>query len=169
MVFFYYNSINVQDNAPLTKGVDPLEVWMICCNLMVFAALTEYGLILFVKFRKPMSSENKNTISGAQKHARSGGDNMEKPNMNTGVSTVSSKLFAPRHQLKATEKDDGCAMYDKAHCPDTIQMVVKKIDLFSLVVFPVAFFLFIIAYVSYYGGLMLKDDPVQNAYHTLIL
>ena len=41
--------MQVDSVAPHAKGVTALEMWMLSCVMMVFAALCEYGLVLLVK------------------------------------------------------------------------------------------------------------------------
>ena len=49
---FSFISIEVQKSVPVVKGACALELWMLGCVIMVFAALGEYGLILFLTFRR---------------------------------------------------------------------------------------------------------------------
>ena len=42
----------MQSSAPESHGMDAMEIWITVCNLMIFAALCEYALVLFIRFRR---------------------------------------------------------------------------------------------------------------------
>ena len=44
--------MEVTSATPRTKGVNGIQSWMLGCTVMVIAALSEYGVILFIKFMK---------------------------------------------------------------------------------------------------------------------
>ena len=57
---FLQISINVNISTPHTSGMTAIELWMIMCVVMVFAALCEYGvLIRIASNKKKIKPQNK--------------------------------------------------------------------------------------------------------------
>ena len=50
---YFSVSVNLRSSMPHTSGVNAIGILMIACIIMVFAALIEYGLILFFMINKP--------------------------------------------------------------------------------------------------------------------
>ena len=45
-------SMDALSSAPMSNGANAINIWMLGCVVMVFAALCEYGVILFIKSRQ---------------------------------------------------------------------------------------------------------------------
>ena len=107
---FYFTSIDVESSAPESHGLDAIEIWMIACNLMIFAALSEYGLVLFIMFKKTKVIGKKN--KKRRQCNRVGGNSVDGGKNNVDEGSVTE----------------------------------RKIDLISLILFPIAFSIFISIY-----------------------
>ena len=144
LMLSYIFSLDVSRSAPESQGVKSIELWMVYCLCMVFAALSEYGIVLYVKFRKPTTTQKVSHKTGIQKvwgNDSRVGENIV--NVNTmGSSHEASKAIFKRHDAKecdATQDANGKSL-------DTTVLLCKKIDTISLFLFPTAFFSFLAIY-----------------------
>ena len=120
---------------------------MVYCICMVFAALSEYGVVLLVKFRNPPAIKKSSRKKGIQKALENDGCGDNIVNVNTmGNSHGASKVFFKRH----AEKDYDASPHATETSLDTTVGLCKKIDTISLFLFPAAFFCFLVIYYILY-------------------
>ena len=62
-LIFYHFSVDVKSSSPPSTRVNALGFWMICCVVMVIAALSEYGLILIIKFKEKIPLQKINHMA----------------------------------------------------------------------------------------------------------
>ena len=66
-MYIFLLSINVNLSTPHTSGMTAIELWMIICIVMVFAALCEYGILLRIASKRnevrPKSRSQKRIFS----------------------------------------------------------------------------------------------------------
>ena len=79
---FYFNSIQVNLSSPQADSVNAVEIWMLCCVVMVYAALSEYGLILSIKFGKGIPLEKINHRPKCPNHTGNTDHNSKQPTSN---------------------------------------------------------------------------------------
>ena len=104
---------------PNTSGIGAIGVWMLACIIMVFAALIEYGIILFLMTKKQNSSIQ---ING------------------NVINTVST------FDIDAKNSN---AMKNGANVPDNDiihDIILQRVDTISRFMFPVIFLAFVSVY-----------------------
>ena len=112
--------------APKSPGMDAMEIWIIVCIIMIFASLCEYALILVVKFKKPsLIGDIQKMENAGQNYSIQNKDNMSK-------------------QSKVAFEDQQKRNLNGAN------MIERKIDRVSLMLFPVVFFVFIFIFFMKY-------------------
>ena len=137
-------SIDVNLTSPMAKGVNALEIWMLCCMLMVFAALSEYGLILLIKFIKNIPLEKINhRLKSASVITNYGLDlNLHNSNRND---------TDDGNNPSAHEEDGDVNVEQDTRNLNGVLLVLQKVDFVSMIIFPIVFFLFLFLYYSYYS------------------
>ena len=132
-------SIDVQKSAPVVEGACALELWMLGCVIMVFAALGEYGLILFLTFRR-----------GTQFASKYGRVNDSKGIENDDSwKSTDTNIFTRRAKVGHTrgfENHSKTTSRSMSTKYDTLAHELKLIDSVSLIIFPVVFGVFVIGY-----------------------
>jgi hypothetical protein len=121
------------------------EIWMMFCVIMVFGALAEYGIIIFLKFRKSTHLVNIRT-SPAHKDQKNKFDESTLRNNSTEGDCTSHTL---RHILKdnhAGKKDLRSAKNVTTEKDHAKYGEYRRLDLFSLILFPSVFFCFVATY-----------------------
>ena len=148
-LFFF--SIQVNSSSKPRKGINAIEMWMLFCVVMVFAALTEYSLILMIKFMKgiPMQYLNHLKLDSNyvihNENALKNKNTMKKDTLVDGVQH--SQTF------DITKKKNGFIAEDITNASNEIKSTIlflRKLDLLSLLIFPIIFFLFISIYLFIY-------------------
>ena len=120
---------------PNTNGVNAIGVWMISCIIMVFGALTEYGIILSVTSKKGYSEDSSGDNLNDLK-SRTRGESRKNENTLQCVCKVDKQT---------QRKDDTQRPNNTGVSKDKI---MERIDEISLIIFPTIFILFIIVYLS---------------------
>ena len=120
---------------------------------MVFAALFQYGMILFVKFRKLEKNQVDSQTNGIQgPHAN---DNSRRNHLN--LNRVGHSDGASRSA--SAQEDEKCGAVEKAveqwknataSSLDSTVLLCRKIDYISLFLFPATFFFFLVIYFLLY-------------------
>ena len=105
---------------PNTSRISAMGIWMIGCKIMVFGALTEYGILLFLTIM------SKNT---------------ETP-LDQKMSALGFEIKDRTHIEEGTKKH--CR---KIEINNT--MLMTKLDSISLFMFPIIFIIFIVVYVFF--------------------
>ena len=114
---------------------------------MVFAALSEYSLILFIKFRKSAPIQKDSHKTGIQ----TGIGNNDGGKNNFHVDTMGrSKGGGMAVIAHHDEKDCDTSLQATTNDLDTTSLVLKKIDCISLFLFLVTFSLFLVIYFVLY-------------------
>lgn len=128
---------------PNTSGVNAIGIWMIACIVMVFGAITEYGIILYITFNKRTLAKIINNKATPCNHK----DDCSKRGITTHGSTDNEKIFVVSQNTtgckteKRVQEDEQSNSNDNTH-----YMKLKMIDAVSLFMFPTAFLLFIVVY-----------------------
>ena len=136
-------SLDASHEAPESQGVNSIEIWIISCVLMVFAALSEYGLLLFIKFRKSAPIQKDSHKPGIQNGFRD--DNGGKNNFNINTMGHSKGQRSAVFPL-CDEKDRNTSHHATTSDLDTTLLILRKIDYICLYLFPITFSLFVIIY-----------------------
>ena len=139
-------SLDVSRSAPESQGVDAIEIWMLLCICMVFAALFEYGMILFVKFRKFEKNQKDSQTNGIQgAHANDDGRSI-----NFNVNRVGHSDGASRAASAQEDEKCGGPIHVTGSNLDPTVLLCRKIDSISLFLFPVTFSFFLAIYFVLY-------------------
>ena len=131
-------------SIPRAKHCNGIQIWMLGCTMMVIAALAEYGIILFIKFiaenHTKMENKNKN---GVKPKLKDDNEHMYPKQHNANNNTdVDSEILAKSRCLFARDKKEN------GDNPEFINNVsdYRIIDFVSLIVFPIAFLIFVMGY-----------------------
>ena len=153
-LFLFLTSMSLLNDAPEAKGANATDTWMISCVLMVFAALSEYGIILFIKF-KNVTAVGKGdhiplNISNSKLNTRN--DGMNQSFHGIKCSNCSVRIFATPRNLNIRKKQvDTADPKDATKNLDTAtDLLIRKLDLASLILFPIIFSVFITIYIYSY-------------------
>ena len=140
--------MQVNLSAPTAEGITAIGIWMLWCLIMVFAALCEFGMILWMKQRGMSYKHIKQEKEGnhhSMKHSKkvSIGFNYTNPcydgKVNQRLFEVQPKERKKERQLQGVN----CAATDDM---STLYLKLQRIDSIALVIFPMVFFVFIIVY-----------------------
>ena len=117
---------------------------------MVFAALPEYGLLLFIKRRQKI-------LILKDEHITSGSKDIGKPTNATthktnGAGNVKEKNVVNSQICNAWGTDRKSGEQDLVIGLDANDLVLKRMDSIAFVVFPIAFLLFIAVYCFSFVG-----------------
>ena len=127
--------------SPTAKGVNALELWMLGCLIMVFAALCEYGVLLFMKRRAVRCRLQGNP----QKQRRYLEDHIKADG--TIFSTTDLDITARVNKVYPKErKTHGASQQVARNSTDDMRDLSLKmlhLDFISLIVFPILFVVFI--------------------------
>ena len=110
------------------------SVWMVSCIIMVFSALSEYGVLLYIMTYK-LKNRNNNlcNLNGSNIHIISGSHDI-----------ISKMNTAIRKKDFLADQNDGTNLPE--HTTDTLNNKMKKIDSVSLILFPFVFLSFVVCY-----------------------
>lgn len=120
--------------TPRSQGVNALKVWMLGCTMMIIAALSEYGIILFMKGRLhhhlkclfALKCQNKRVATLKDKN-----ENEETRNQNI----ILQEFFVQEVARNGYNKKS-----------NEINESLRKLDYISLIIFPIMYCTFIIVY-----------------------
>ena len=130
---------------PNTNGVNAVGVWMVGCIIMVFSALTEYGILLYIMTYK-LKLQGNNCVC-----LNDGNDDR----IFVPMSTISSKNRNKRGTVFMTkemiQKNNGVTdqkRFKTASIANAMKQenMMRKIDSVSLFLFPLVFFCFSVVY-----------------------
>ena len=117
---------------------------------MVFAALSEYGLLLFIKRRqKILISKDDHITSGSEDIGNPTNATTHKAN---DAGNFKEKNFANSQMRKAWVTERKSRVQDLEVGLDANDLVLKRMDSISFVVFPITFLLFIAVYCFSFKG-----------------
>ena len=142
----YFHSVNLRPSIPNTSGVSAIGVWMIACIMMVFGALTEYGIILYftIKENNYASDHIRNNRNppeiacdlAVSERANYPNDNLE-----------DKKVYVLDKKTMTWIKQSGEKNEEKNNRAATIgDIILKNADSFSLIFFSSLFLPFTIFY-----------------------
>ena len=120
--------------TPRSQSVNALKIWMLGCTMMIIAALSEYGIILFMKGRLhhhlkcvfALKCKNKRVDIIKDKN-----ENGEAHNQNIIMQEFSVQEVARKGYNKKSNE---------------INESMRKLDYISLIIFPIIYLIFIIVY-----------------------
>ena len=144
IIFSVVISMDVGSSTPRAKRINGIQSWMLGCIVMVIAALAEYGIILLIKFLDENNLKIWENCKNIEKtKSKDANEDVYRKQQNKNDVTVDSGDTLAHHRLWfMREKNANVAsLEDKASTPN-----FRKIDSISLIVFPIAFFVFIMAY-----------------------
>ena len=134
-------------SSPKIDDMTALGIWMLACVVMVFGALAEYGIILFLMFRQSLhlkklcgnsikinSEENFEQIIQQSTEKKEISENFSK-NIKDNQSSVNFTDYRKDHF--------GHQHVDRPRA-------YRSLDLFSMKMFPTVFILFIVIYILYF-------------------
>ena len=150
-----FNSVissSLWSSMPNTNGICAIGIWMLACIIMVFSALIEYGIILFIMMKKQKSTTgNKCNMKRNNSFLKSNPLNVIKKTNGEKRSDkmfiVSPKTFEMNPQNKINTTD---GMKQSAFKEIDQELLLQKIDYVSLYIFPLSFLFFIAAYIIQY-------------------
>ena len=130
---------------PNTNGVNAVGVWMISCIVMVFSALSEYGLLLYIMtYQRKTKNNDKEILNSSNKNR-----------IFVPMATISSlnrneKDLVSENKESNQKQDD---LNDQNHADNPpmatetkLKNTMGKIDSISIFLFPLVFFSFIVVY-----------------------
>lgn len=130
---------------PNTNGVNGVEVWMVICIVMVFGALSEYGLLLYMMaYQLKTKNKHKDRLNDSK-------TNRIFVSMSTIRSQNRNEKDVGSANKESIQKQDDLSYQNHADNPATATEIklndtMKKIDSISLFLFPLVFLSFIILY-----------------------
>ena len=146
----FHHSTQGQALAPTAKGVNALEIWMLWCLIMVFAALCEYGMILLIKRRSIAARHHEKQ----QRERTCSEEHLTNMDGTIFDNTTPSNAGKNNRRLFVVCPNEGKAQgtaQQVAHLcstDDTTNLSLKllKIDSAALVIFPIVFAVFVVIY-----------------------
>ena len=140
--------MNLWSTMPKASGTNAIEIWMIACMLMVCGSILEYGVILFIMLKKESFSTTVKVNNSICKHD----DKIFKVIHSTDKRINNEGNNAALHNLAEHGKGNAFSRNDQNHNFDNKterhDIMLRKVDNASLIVFPIIFLLFIILYFS---------------------
>ena len=140
-------SMEVDRSSPRSKGVHGIKIWMLGCTVMIIAALSEYGIILFLKCRK----QHRMTVAricnnSAKKSIGSSKNKMEEDFINRSYPKIimvgqGESLDKPKRLFVSEVPGKIASNTFKGN-----DLNLRRIDFISLTIFPITFIIFIIFY-----------------------
>ena len=136
--------MNAKNSAPTSNGANAIDIWMLGCVIMVFAALCAYGMLLYMKRRPRISIPKISHTARQSKHLENPTNISSRKICNSGK--VNEENVGNAQILDAWDTD-----YKGVDHASAVEMIVKdmdvkRIDYISFVLFPIVFLVFIIAY-----------------------
>jgi hypothetical protein len=142
-----YLSMEVDRSTPRSKGVNGIKIWMLGCTVMIIAALSEYGIILFLKCRNQHTMTvprlcNKATqkSKGSPKHQKED-DFIHRPYPKI-IMVGQEELLDKTRRLFVSEGPEKIA----GNTFKRNDLKLRRLDFISLILFPMTFGIFIIFY-----------------------
>ena len=129
--------MDINSTAPKSEGTNAIEIWILYCILMVFSALMEYGLILWIKFygyKKIVANcppnENEHFCKCKILHSTDhvGGNDWTR---NEVGDILNNEMSNSTNNVRTTPIE---------------RFDVKTIDKVSIIIFPISFIVFNIVY-----------------------
>ena len=132
---------------PNTNGVNAVGVWLISCIIMVFGALSEYGVILYLMLKTFGNQPNSTNVRSVDILGDDEGcrystleNTKHKPKIATiSIDSIKRNGIDEQSFLKEVDKK---SKVDIAFQNDKL----RQIDSMALMIFPIVFFLFIVGY-----------------------
>ena len=120
--------------TPRSQSVNALKIWMLGCTMMIIAALSEYGIILFMKGR--LHHHLKTIFALKCKHKRV--DILKDKNENG--ETLNQNIIMQEFSVQEVARN---GVNKKSN---DINESLIKLDYISLIIFPIIYFTFIFVY-----------------------
>ena len=142
-----YLSMEVDRTSPRSKGVNGIKIWMLGCTVMIIAALSEYGIILFLKCQQQHNMTVARLCNNSTKKCRGiSKDKMEDDF--TNKSNLKIIMVGQAESLDNT-RDLFVGNFPERISSNTFKKndsKLRKLDFISLILFPITFVIFIIFY-----------------------
>ena len=120
--------------TPRSQSVNALKIWMLGCTMMIIAALSEYGIILFIRGRLRHHLKCLFALKCKNKRA----DILKDKNENG--ETRNQNIIMQESFVQDVARNE----YNKKY--NEINESLRKLDYISLIIFPIMYFTFIIVY-----------------------
>ena len=142
----YFHSVNLRPSIPNTSGVSAIGVWMIACIMMVFGALTEYGIILYFTIKENHYSSDHNCNNRNPPEIACDLADSERTNHQDDFLEY-KKVYVLDKKTMTWIKQSGEKNEEMSRKGATIgENILKKADSFSLILFSSLFLPFTIIY-----------------------
>ena len=121
---------------------------MLGCVVSVIGALLEYGMVLFIKFRHDnnIKIERTNKIEDRKKARGIKEEGNTKQCSKSHITTTAVETFSETRPAFVRQEDENGGL-DDTNIESTN---LRSLDFISLIVFPTAFFIFIMVYGLYF-------------------
>ena len=135
--------MEVDRSTPRSQGVNGLKIWMLGCTMMIIAALCEYGIILFMKFRSQYQPNCYLSMCGKETKTD------VKENVEHDKIQYENMMLEKSLKFDETKKGLFKQEITKKSCQNKLQWTdkgLRRLDFISLIVFPIVFSTFIVLY-----------------------
>ena len=143
-------SVNLWSSMPNTSGVNAIGIWMMACIVMVFGALTEYGIILYIMFNTQRSAQITN-YNGKHCNCKKEDDDSKSGTTINGR-TENEKEFVISQNTAGYQKESGVNSNEENKQFNSYgvmkDIALQKIDSVSLFMVPTVFILFTVVYIA---------------------
>ena len=161
-MLFSLNSIGSNMTGPNSRRVNALKCWMIFCIVMVFSALCEFGLILYIMFQSRIGKKKKRAskTDSSERTSRYLELNESKPIRSSSEPILSNNELKDYANLIRAHKGEGEAKYNQENnslsCHEenwdglnnnSNDLLCRNIDSCCLILFPILFISFTVAYI----------------------
>ena len=140
-----FTRTSLKTSAPQFQSMTVSGIWMMFCVIMVFSALAEYGIILFLKLRENMHLVNiRPPLSITDRNIKF--DESTLSNNSIGGKCASQTIS---HILEDNQEDKKVLQIAKnvtTKKDNAKYGEYRRLDLFSLILFPSVFFCFVTTY-----------------------
>ena len=142
--FAVYYSMEADRLTPRSQGVNALKIWMLGCTMMIIAALSEYGIILFMKCKSQHNLKFLSSVTCVNKtkdDIKESSKNDEKCYQNIVMLEEKDSFNKTKHLF--VQEIEKRRLINKTN---RIDETLRKLDFISLILFPIVFVIFIIIY-----------------------
>ena len=140
LVYFITFSTQLDETSPKSEGMNAIQKWIIFCIVMVFLALLEYGLILWMRCNRNHCFTNKpiNNLNTTEKHLV----NKERSRSAKSIKTATNKWMVDNYDSHLRENIHSSQYMEEQNETSN----EKLLDKISIIIFPTSFIAFNIWY-----------------------
>ena len=135
----------MKESAPKSDGITASGIWLTFCVVMIFGAMAEYGIILFLMLRYSVTANRANVIPVATdglgsvcqfRRPKVRGNEQTSPKCTTTIKDNQLEKYTLGTSKQSIKGQSGVEHWE-----------YRNLDVISMMLFPVVFFTFVIIYV----------------------